>query len=130
MNWLGDYMEKIIEIEGKKYFVDTEKLTIKLLETKCCKKCGNKFIYPGRKDTAYCDNCRDTGAMDMYLEKISNDTIMKEFNKAYKRNHARVRYKKMSKEDFHKWSLKAREMREKANSGEVTIDEFVSYLSR
>ena len=44
-------MDKIIEIEGNKYFVDTEKLTIKLVEIKHCKKCGNEFVYPGRKDT-------------------------------------------------------------------------------
>ena len=104
------------------------------MEIKHCKKCGNEFVYPGRKDTTYCDNCRDTGAMDMYLKKINNDTIMKEFNKAYKRNYARIKYKneskRMSKYDFEKWSSQAREMRERVKSGEITVDEFISYLGR
>jgi len=52
--------------------------------------------------------CQDIGAMVRMQNKIRNDPIFMEYNKAYKRNNSRVRMGKMSQPDFLEWSDEAR----------------------
>lgn len=101
-----------------------------------CKNCGKYFISKGRVDALYCDRlidnegktCKDVGAMNSYRERIKDDPVMYEYNKIYKRYSARVRYKKMSQEDFYNWSEVARDMRDKAREGKITLEEFKEWL--
>lgn len=124
-------------IEGVCYF-EFIKLVTKGIFVRKCKNCNKYFINTGRADTLYCDRlidgeektCKDVGAMNIYREKTKNDPIMDEYNKIYKRNNARVRYKKMSKNDFYIWSEKARKIRDKARSGEITLEEFKEWLAK
>ncbi len=102
-----------------------------------CKNCNKYFIPYNRPDTLYCDRlmsedgktCKDVGAMNIYREKIKEDPIMEMYNRVYKKYNARVRYKKITQEDFYNWSEKAREMRDKAKGGEITLDEFKEWLN-
>lgn len=102
-----------------------------------CHNCNKYFINTGRIDTLYCDRksnsdnktCKDVGAMNSYREKIKDDPIIKEYNKAYKRNNARVKYGKMTQNEFLKWSDSARELRDKAKNGEITLDWYKAWLN-
>ena len=101
-----------------------------------CRNCHKYFINTGRVDTLYCDRisttenktCKEVGATNFYREKIKDDPIMKEYNKAYKRNNARVRYKKMTQEEFLLWSDSARELRDKVQKGEMSLEEYKIWL--
>lgn len=102
-----------------------------------CKNCNKYFIPYSRPDTLYCDRlisedgktCKDVGAMNVYREKVKEDPIMEMYNRVYKKYNARVRYKKITQADFYDWSEKAREMRDKAKSGEITLEEFEEWLN-
>jgi hypothetical protein len=127
------------DIKGLCY-LEFMKLIKKGIFVRKCNNCQKYFINTGRADTLYCDRivnadrktCRDVGAMNQYREKVSNDPIMEIYQKYYKKNYARIKYKseskRMSKQDFEKWSNQAMEMREKAKSGKITFDEFKEWL--
>jgi len=129
------------DIEGLCY-LEFMKLIKKGIFIRKCNNCKKYFINTGRADTLYCDRiinadgktCRDVGAMNQYREKVSNDPIMEIYQKYYKKNYARVKYKseskKMSKTDFEKWSTQAMVMRDKAKVGEITFERFKEWLEK
>lgn len=68
---------------------------------KKCKYCGEYFIPHGRMDTEYCNRikwgetkrCSEMGAIRNYWSGKTDDPVYKEFQKACKRNHSRVKHK-------------------------------------
>jgi len=113
------------------------KLITKGIFIRKCGNCHKYFINTGRIGTLYCDRtineegktCKDVGAMNLYREKTKGNPIMEEYNKTYKKYNARVRYNKMTKSNFYKWSEEAREMRNKATLGEISFDDFKKWLN-
>ena len=94
-------------------------ITNEVVITKCA-NCGRYFILDGRGDIAYCSRplsdqpgktCKDIGALNKYMDKVNTDPIRKEYHRAYKRNHSRVRVGTMTQAEFLKWSDEAREKR-------------------
>lgn len=125
-------MIKIIEVDSKKYIFDIDKMKIKPLKARACANCGKEFIIVGRADTKYCENCKDNGAMNVYIANMKNNLAMKIYQKYYKKNYARTKYKseskKMSKEKFEQWNKEALLFRAKALNNEITLEEFEIYL--
>lgn len=89
-----------------------------------CKLCG-KFYYPkGNYQSDYCDNlyldtmktCQQFIAQQNRKAKVSQNAVLKEYEKAYKRNYARVTNKRMTNEDFRKWVDEAIIERDRLNS--------------
>jgi len=101
-----------------------------------CQNCGRIFIPRGRPDVKYCDKvaegealpCDAIGALRVYKSKTANDPIFKAFNRAYKRMNSRIKYKTLSQQEFYEWSEKARAMREKCISGEISLEKFNKWL--
>ena len=105
---------------------------------KKCANCGRYFILDGRSDIAYCPRpladqpgktCQDVGALNKYMDKVHADPIRKEFHKAYKRNHSRVRVGTMTQIEFLEWSDKARDNRDQCIAGVMSKDEFMERVN-
>ena len=96
-----------------------------------CENCGRLFIpvtssknpnQKGRNDQKYCNNlylntgktCKEIGALNKQKEKVQNSSILKEYNREYKRMHG-LHYnhtKEFKEKQFKEWSEKARELRD------------------
>jgi hypothetical protein len=103
-----------------------------------CANCCRYFILDGRSDITYCSRplanqpgktCQDVGALNKYMDKVHADPIRKEFHKAYKRNHSRVRVGTMTQIEFLEWSDEAREKRDQCIAGVIDKDEFMEWLN-
>ncbi len=108
------------------------------IQIKKCANCGRYFILDGRIDIEYCSRpladqpgktCQDVGALNKYMGKVHADPILKEFHKAYKRNHSRVRVGTMTQTEFLEWSGEAREKRDQCIAGEIDKDEFMEWVN-
>lgn len=95
-----------------------------------CENCGRLFIpvtssknpnQKGRNDQKYCNNlykdtgktCKEIGAINKRKEKVENSSILKEYNREYKRMHG-LHYnhtKEFKEKQFKEWSQKARRLR-------------------
>ena len=114
------------------------KLILADLPYRICGYCGKYFIVRGRRDVKYCDRipegeiqpCEEIGAIRVYQNKITGDPIHRIFNTAYKRMSSRLNYQKckISPDEFYDWSERAREMRQKCLDGEITLEEFNTWL--
>ena len=69
--------------------------------------------------------CRELGAKRLYDDKCRNDPIWQAYNRAYKAHYARYMKKKMTTSEFEKWSRFAAELRDKAERGEIGVEEYV-----
>lgn len=96
-----------------------------------CENCGRLFIpitssnnpnQKARNDQKYCNNlyldtrktCREIGAIYKQKEKIQNSSVLKEYNREYKRMHG-LHYnntKEFKEKQFKEWSVKARKLRD------------------
>ena len=90
---------------------------------KQCKRCGKYFLLKGDYNTDYCDrilpgeklSCKKAIAINNRKKKVQEDLILKEYERAYKRNYARCTNHKMTKEDFRTWTDDAMQKREIAS---------------
>ena len=103
-----------------------------------CANCGRYFILDGRSDIEYCSRpladqpgktCQDVGALNKYMDKVHANPIRKEFHKAYKRNHSRVRVGTMTQSEFLEWSDEARKKRDQCIAGVLSKDEFMEWVN-
>lgn len=109
---------------------------------KRCKNCGKYFIQKQNYNNDYCNRkynqkgqtCKDIGASLQYKNKINNNPILKEYERAYKRYYARVTNNKMSTEDFRLWTEEASKKRDcisaeyKIHPSDQLIADFKHYL--
>ena len=114
------------------------KMIFQNVPVKMCANCGRYFILDGRSDIEYCSRtltdqpgktCQDVGALNKYMDKVHTDPIRKEFHKAYKRNHSRVRFGSMTQAEFLEWSDEAREKRDQCIACAMTKDEFMEWVN-
>jgi hypothetical protein len=63
------------------------------------------------------------------MNKVHVDPIRKEYHKAYKRNHSRVRVGTMTQAEFLEWSDEAREKRDQCIAGVMSKDEFMEWVN-
>lgn len=101
-----------------------------------CKSCGKYFAITGYANTEYCDRefqnsgktCKEVGAVRLLQNKLSTDPVHKAYSRAYKTHFARIKYRKITKEEFTIWSERARDMRDKTLAGEVSLVDFEQWL--
>lgn len=102
------------------------------LPVKKCRCCGELFVPMGRSDSEYCSRislgedkrCAQIGAMKTFKGKHAEDPIYVEYNRAYKRNHSRLRNGKLYEEEFRSWSVAARKARDEFINNGKTVEEF------
>ena len=106
---------------------------------KKCANCNRYFILDGRTDVEYCSRpltnqpekaCRDIGALNKYMGKVNADPIRKEYHKAYKRNHSRLRVATMTQAEFLEWSDEAQQKRDQCLAGRIDKDEFMEWINQ
>lgn len=114
-------------------------LDIKVMK---CKNCGKYFILKGDYNTKYCDRfptgekytCQKLATLKNQKDKLNNNPILKEYQKAYKRRYAQVSNKKLSNDEFRLWVEEATSKRDEAaelynsNPDDRIVQEFKKYL--
>lgn len=103
---------------------------------KRCANCGKYFSPFIRSDEIYCSNlflntgktCKDVG----YTNKIRADSFLSEYRKVYKTKNAfknrNIKNNPHAKSDFDIWVKEAKQNLIKAQSGEISLDEFKKLL--
>lgn len=107
------------------------------LPIKKCRCCGEYFVPSGRSDSEYCSRislgenkrCAQIGAMRTFKGKYAENPIYAEYNRAYKRNHSRLRNGKLYDEEFRDWSAAARKARDQFINENKTVEQFRLYLT-
>ncbi len=102
------------------------------LPVKKCRCCGEYFVPSGRSDSEYCSRislgedkrCAEIGAMRTFKGKFAENPIYAEYNKAYKRNHSRLRNGKLYDEEFRDWSAMARQTRDEFIRENKSVEQF------
>jgi len=108
------------------------------IAVKKCANCERYFIPGGRSDIEYCTRplsdqpektCQSIGALKKYMDKVQTDPIHKEYHKAYKRNHSRVRVYTMTQAEFLEWSDEARAKRDQCIAGKLNKNMFFEWIN-
>ena len=102
------------------------------LPIKKCRCCGEYFVPSGRSDSEYCSRislgenkrCAQIGAMRTFKGKYAENPIYAEYNRAYKRNHSRLRNGKLYDEEFRDWSAAARKARDEFIAENKSVEQF------
>ncbi len=102
------------------------------LPIKKCRCCGEYFVPMGRSDSEYCSRislgeekrCAQIGAMRTFKGKFAENPIYAEYNRAYKRNHSRLRNGKLYDEEFRDWSAAARMARDEFINENKSVEQF------
>lgn len=103
---------------------------------KRCENCMRYFIASGRSNVKYCDRifedsgktCRQLMPKIVLQNKTENNVAEKLFSRAYKTMYSRVSFGTMQKEMFKAWSKEARTKRNACVNGEITPEEFSTWL--
>lgn len=113
------------------------KMVMAEAQARRCTHCGRFFIPEGRSDAEYCPRplknrggktCQDIGAAIKYRKKTTHDPIHREYQRAYKRHHARIGSGRMTKEAFQAWRSQAQARRDRCLAGELPREEFFEWL--
>ncbi|MDD4700349.1 MAG: DUF6076 domain-containing protein [Oscillospiraceae bacterium] len=103
-----------------------------------CKNCKRYFVLSGRSDAEYCNRpiddkgrtCRDVGSIKAWTEKRKDDDVFKVYRREYKKRFGWIRAGKIEQEKFYAWSEKAREEKAKCDAGEISLQEFMDWLTK
>ena len=110
-------------------------LTKSDLSLKRCKYCGQLFIAE-RQNADYCtriiegetEPCDIIGPRKSFARLMDADRVLKSYNRIYKTKYARVKRGSMSEEDWLIWKEEARTKLDRCRAGEVSEDEFETWL--
>ncbi len=101
-----------------------------------CKHCNRLFSVRPQSKIEYCDRpigegdkrCIDVGASRRYEKKNADIPAMREYQRSYKAHNARIRYGRMTREEFGQWAESAREKRDQCLAGTLSLEDFVAWL--
>jgi len=104
---------------------------------KTCRCCGRFFPSYVHGNSEYCERvfqdgkiCKEIGAVSMFRARLEEYPAMQMYQRAYKTRFARIKAKRMTKEQFVVWGERARVYRDKVMSGEMGIEEFEGWLKK
>ena len=102
---------------------------------KTCRCCGRYFPSYVHGNAEYCERlfqdgktCKEIGAVSMFRARLEEYPAMQMYQRAYKTRFARIKAKRMTKEQFVVWGEQAREHRDKVMDGEMPLEEFEGWL--
>lgn len=106
------------------------------LHVRKCKNCNKYFVIYGERILEYCSNipegetkpCSIVGPARLYEKKVKNDPILEIYTRAYKKYVARKRSGSITPEEFKSWTVKAKELREKAYSENTSPEIFAEWM--
>lgn len=116
--------------------IEMFKTVLEDLPIKKCRCCGEYFVPVGRSDSEYCSRitfgeekrCAQIGAMKTFKGKYAENPIYTVYNRAYKRNHSRLRNGKLYESEFREWSIAARMARDEFIKENKSPEEFSEKL--
>lgn len=123
-------------------FVSFKKLLEYNMIIKKCQHCDKYFMPTKRIDEEYCDRiaktlsnglqktCKEIGPMVKYSKKENKDPVVEEYRKSYKAKHAKIKSKKISKEEFYAWNEEAKAKVKEVRSGTMSLDEFKTWIMK
>ena len=102
---------------------------------KTCRCCGRYFPSYVHGNAEYCERifqdgktCKETGAVSMFRARLEEYHAMQLYQRAYKTRFARIKAKRMTKEQFVVWGEQARAYRDKVMNGEMPLETFEGWL--
>ena len=102
---------------------------------KTCRCCGRYFPSYVHGNAEYCERlfqdgktCKEIGAVSMFRARLEEYPAMQLYQRAYKTRFARIKAKRMTKEQFMVWGEQARAYRDKVMAGEMKLEEFEGWL--
>ena len=115
---------------------DMMQMLVNKVKFKPCKCCGYYFIPGGRVNSEYCDRimpgetkpCNEIGALKTFDIVHKDDDIHKAYITAYRRMDSRQRAKLITKDEFKQFGKIARAERKKCYNGEITLEQFKTWL--
>lgn len=104
---------------------------------KRCDNCKRFFVTTGRGKPKFCDriiegvgkSCRQVMPMQNFQNKVEKEPAIWLYNRAYKTVHARIARGTWTKQMVNDWAMRAREKRDECSRGEITLEEFSTWLS-
>ena len=101
-----------------------------------CKNCNRYFPLTGYANAEYCDRvfddqghtCKEMGALKVWQKKAKKPAY-ELYSKEYKKRFARIKYGKVTKEDFYKWAEEARTHRDRCMAEELSFEEFQEWIA-
>jgi hypothetical protein len=108
------------------------------LRIKKCANCGMYFVLFSGHSIEYCDNipegetkpCSVIGSARLYAKKLKDDPILENYTRSYKTHYSRIKAGYLTEEQFKIWSKEAKLMRSRAYTGEITLDEFITWCKK
>ena len=106
------------------------------VKMRVCKNCGHWFALTGRTNAEYCEvtrdskgrTCKEIGAIALWNKNKSGDEVFKVYRREYKKRFAWIKAKRIDPAVFYEWSAKAREKKDACEQGELTLEEFRTWL--
>ena len=106
------------------------------VKMRVCKNCGHWFAITGRTNAEYCEvtrdskgrTCKEIGAIALWNKNKSGDEVFKVYRREYKKRFAWIKAKRIDPAVFYEWSAKAREKKDACEQGELTLEEFRTWL--
>lgn len=102
-------------------------------KVRVCANCSGYFTPAKKVNEKYCSKCSDIG----YTNKVNNDPLLREYNRAYKRIYAQKERAKVGKSDttiaaleaaFQKWQKVAQEKMALTQNGDMNEDDYFNFL--
>lgn len=101
-----------------------------------CKNCDKYFVLSGYANAEYCDRpfddqghtCKEMGALNVWQKKAKKPAY-ELYSKEYKKRFARIKYGKVTKEDFYAWAEKARELRDQCMADTMEYEQFQEWIA-
>ena len=103
-----------------------------------CENCGRLFAVRGNYNKKYCDRiiegtsktCQEVGATNSFKNKMLQDPIIGEYQRAYKRLYARKRTGKITKEELDLQIKKATLLRDRAVAGSLELQDYIDQITK
>lgn len=101
-----------------------------------CRFCHRYFSITGNPKTQFCyrriegsrKTCKEMGASRIYIKRVAEQDVIREFRRAYKAHNARVHRGTMTREEFSAWTQEARRQRDLCVEGQLPLNALVAWL--
>lgn len=105
----------------------------RILTPRICERCGEIFVTTRRADAKYCERIIDNLGSTCTRSKVGRNKlktpVYKAYIKTYRKIYLKFRAYEMDRETFTTWSMSARDLRDRAVKGEVSLEAFAQWLN-
>jgi len=117
-------------------YIEFMKMLQNNISVSVCANCRRYFIPKGNYDMKYCEReidgektCQKLGAVKIFKDKVKNNPVYNEYEKAYKRFYARKRKGLVTQNQFDKWMKHSSKLKKEALKGNLSYEDFKKQIS-